>query len=68
MMEKLQLSRKKPMVLLAAALLLLWTSMMPMYAGAAPATGGISMCTDYPGIYGKAWGDHNIQSVFYKQR
>ena len=50
MMEKLQLSRKKPMVLLAAALLLLWTSMMPMYAGAAPDTGGISMCTDYPGI------------------
>lgn len=48
MMEKLQLSKKKSIVFLAAAFaLLVWAVLFPVTARAA---GGVNMSTDYPGI------------------
>lgn len=51
MMEMLQLSKKKTMVFLAAAVMLLWSVLMPQTVKAAD---GMSMSTDYPGITMKA--------------
>lgn len=61
MMEKLQLSKKKTVVFLAAAVMLLWTVLMPETVKAA---GGMNMSTDYPGITMKA-GETTTFSLYF---
>ena len=61
MMEKLQLSKKKAVVFLAAAVMLLWTVLMPQTVKAA---GGMNLSTDYPGITMKA-GETSTFSLYF---
>ena len=60
MMEMLQLSKKKTMVFLAAAVMLLWSVLMPQTVKAAD---GMSMSTDYPGITMKAGETTTVTAV-----